>query len=287
MSRVLLRGEGVSAEIIPDEGARVQSLVDLASRRQLLYQRVVPQGPRDDFLSCSTGGWDAMFPNDTPWADHPDHGRVWSTPFETLSASERTAVFRGAIERPPVTIERGFELLAPPRRGLRVTTILDALEDTGPFLWACHPMLAVGQGWRIAVEAESIVADTEAPGRFTPGPLSQKDRARAFTIPASGEGWAEVLYATNASVARVGSPDGAATTQIAWDDGYLPELWLVTVTGQLGLDLCFLFEPCTSRPYRLDDAIASGRAAHLDRGDPRQFWCELASLDHSTAPQAW
>jgi hypothetical protein len=88
-----------------------------------------------------------------------------------------------------------------------------------------------------------------------------------------------VLYATGTGTAEVSSPDGASTTRIAWDGAALPELWLVTVTGQLGLDLCFLFEPCTSRPYRLDEAIASGRAAQLGRGEKLEFWSELESLD--------
>jgi hypothetical protein len=98
-------------------------------------------------------------------------------------------------------------------------------------------------------------------------------------MPRAGEGWAEVLYAAGGSPAHVGSADGTRRTRIAWDDGFLPELWLVTVTGLLGLDLCFLFEPCTTRPYRLDEAIASGRAPSLACGESREFWCELESLD--------
>ena len=281
MSRVVLRSEEVRAEIVPDEGARVQSLIDLRSERELLFQRAAPALPRDDFLTCSTGGWDGMFPNDTPWDNHPDHGRVWSAPFTTLSAGDEAAEFGATIDQPAVTIERRFELLPPPHRGLRVTTLLLALEGTGPFLWACHPMLAVDTGWRIDLDAAYIEVDAEAPGRFTPGSLPASARASALTIPAAGEGWSEVLYAAGVNLAQVGSSDGAATTRIAWDDGFLPELWLVTVTGQLGLDLCFLFEPCTSRPYRLDEAIASDRAVRLARGERRQFWCELESLDRS------
>jgi hypothetical protein len=276
---IVLSRSDVRVEARPQEGARVQSLTDLVSGRELLYQRTPPPGPREDFLTSCAGGWDGMFPNDTPWEAHPDHGRVWSAPFRTLDAGTEHVVLAATIDEPAVEIERRLDLLPMPRRGLRVTTILTAHRETGPFLWACHPMLSVGAGWRVDLAVTSLEVDAEAPGRFDPGPLSGREAERAFTIPPAGEGWSEVIYAGGAREARVGSPDRTMTTRIAWDTGFLPELWLVTVTGQLGLDLCFLFEPCTSRPFRLDEAIALGRAASMQAGDRRRFWCELESLD--------
>ena len=189
MTAIVLSSAEVYTQIIPHEGARVQRLTDFRSGRELLYQRTAPSGPRLDFLTSSAGGWDAMFPNDTPWEAHPDHGRVWSTVFATVDADPEHAVLHATLDDPPVEIERRFDLLPVPRRGVRVTTVLGARRETGPFLWACHPMLSVGAGWLVHVDAKSLEVDAVAPGRFRPGPLPARELGRGLSIPLPGEGW--------------------------------------------------------------------------------------------------
>jgi hypothetical protein len=257
----------------------VQHLIDLSSSRELLYQRTPPAGPRVEFLPGCPGGWDEMFPNDTPWAGHPDHGRIWSLPFDVVETGFDRLRLRARLGEPPVTVERSFALLPPPRRGLRAETELSAEAATGPFLWASHPMLAVQPGWMIDVGGAPLVADEEAPGRFTAG-----ERLDSMPpVPEGSQGWSEVVYATNVSGASLVSPDGRQRTRLAWDPSFLRHLWVVIVTGAFDIDVCLLFEPCTSRPYRVEDAIAAGEAASLQAGETRRWWTELESLDVSAA----
>jgi len=42
---------------------------------------------------------------------------------------------------------------------------------------------------------------------------------------------------------------------------------------------CLLFEPCTSRPYRLEEAVELGEAVSLREGEERAWWTEVESLD--------
>jgi hypothetical protein len=279
---VVLSAPNVDVGIVPEEGGRIQSVTDRRSGRELLYQRTPPLGSRTDFdfMSGCPGGWDEMFPNDPPWRGHPDHGRVWSTRFEFVKQTAHRLQLRATLETPAVDLEREYQLLPPPRRGVRQDLTLRAREATGPFLWASHPMLRVGSGWSVRVEAPELVVDTELAGRFEPAAtLSGGDRDRALTVPSPRQGWSEVLYASSIATASVESPDGRQRTRMSWDEDYLRHLWIVTVTGELDVDLCVLLEPCTSRPYRLTDAITAGTACSLAAGAEIHWWVELESLD--------
>ena len=275
MSALTLSGASTYAEIIPSEGARLQNLIDVACSRELLYQRTPSPGPRLEFMRSCRGGWDEMFPNDTPWGGHPDHGRIWSLPFQVVESGFHTARLRARLDEPSVTVERTFVLLPAPRRGVRVETELHAEAATGAFLWASHPMLAVQPGWMIDLQGAGLIADDEAPGRFTAG----EHTSEPPPVPEACQGWSEVLYATDVAEAFVTSPDRRSRTRMAWDTSFLRHLWVVTVTGAFDIDLCLLFEPCTSRPYRVEDAIVAGEAASLRAGETRRWWTELESLD--------
>ncbi len=214
MSALTLAGDRTRADVVIGEGARIQSLVDLASGRELLYQGTPSRGPRAEFMTDCPGGWDELFPNDTPWRGHPDHGIFWSTQFEPAESSDRHAVLVAELPSPALSAERRVTLLPPPRCGVRVEMAVTASKETGPFLWASHPMLAVGEGWRIELLDARLDADDEMPGRFEPGEALEGD-ARAFVVPAPGEGWAEVLYASGPAAATVSSPDGRRATRVA------------------------------------------------------------------------
>ncbi|CAN5286610.1 hypothetical protein BH18ACT14_BH18ACT14_04550 [soil metagenome] len=141
-------------------------------------------------------------------------------------------------------------------------------------------MLAVAEGWRIDLESDGVESDSEMPGRFQPATrLDEGQRERALIVPGPNQGWSEVLYASRSYQARVSSPDGSRTTRVAWDEDFLRHLWIVTVSGELDLDLCLLFEPCTSRPYRLEEAVEFAEAMSLREGEERTWWTEVESLD--------
>jgi galactose mutarotase-like enzyme len=278
-----LEGPGCRARIVPGEGARVQSLIDRKSDRELLYQRHPGHVPRDEFLICSTGGWDLLFPNDSLWRGFPDHGVVWNAEFAVAARESERVELHAALTEPGVEIAQRISLLPAPRRGLRVATTICARAATGPFLFAHHPALAVGEGWRIEHASQRLSADEEAPGRFPPGTLSHRRRRAAAVLPAPNLGLAEVLYADGLNAAVVRSPDGRYATRVAWNTEALPHLWIVLISGVLGIDLTLLFEPCTSRPYLLDHAIAAGTARSLAVGESFEAWCEVESTDETAA----
>ncbi len=283
-SAVVLENDVTRAEVIPSQGARVRSLKDLRTGRELLYRRPVEHWDPEDYLATLDGGWDQMFPNDDPWLGLPVHGVHWAACFELGAASSHAAALRCAFPEPAVTVEHRYELLRAPRSGLRVTTRLCADAEVQPFLWSTHPMLAVEPGWRIDVGDASLEADSSDPGRVPAGPLSASARETVLVVPERGQGWQEVLYAPATGTASVGSPDGRAGTKVTWDEVFFRYLWVVTLSGFASADLALVLEPCTTRPYRLDEAIASGTAMSLARGEERTYWSEVESLDRALLP---
>ena len=163
---LVLAGEGCVARLVPHEGARVQSLIDSTTGREVLYRRHPQESSRKRFAACSTGGWDMLFPNDSAWRDFPDHGSVWSSSFTVERSDSASTVVRTELDRPAVEIVQSFTLLPRPRRGLNLSTTLRARSATSPFLLAYHPMLAIGEGWRIEGVGDDMTADDELPGRF-------------------------------------------------------------------------------------------------------------------------
>ncbi len=275
---VTLTGDGIRAEIVPAEGARVQHLVDLESGRELLYQGKSPvPAPRPDFLDGCPGGWDTIFPNDAPSGDYPDHGLVWSTPFEVVSADEREAVLLATLERPPVEIEQRFSVLGGGRRGLRVDTTMRAHGDTGPFFWCSHPMLDVADGWRIELPAGSARADSEVPGRFAAG--EELGERRTIDVLPSGDEAFEVLFVEGASEASLAGADGGPRTRVAWDDAFFRHLWIVGIANAVGIDHVVQLEPSSSHIYLLDAAVEKGTAVSLVGGSERGWWVEIESQD--------
>jgi hypothetical protein len=262
------------ADILPGRGARIQHLVDVASGRELLYQRDAEPG--STFLATSTGGWDEMFPNDEPWNGFPDHGTVWSTAFDVVAAAPCRCTLLAKIELPAVDILRECALLDPPRRGLRVETSVIVRAPTGHFLWASHPMLAVEPGWRSALTGSAaLTRDPVLPGRVPSGGSPPCE----LTVPDRNLGWSEVVYASGCTRARIGSPDGSRATEISWDPSFFRHLWLTTVTGEAGIDLCVLLEPSTTQPYRMSEAVPNGESLRLAVGERVAFWVELESKD--------
>jgi hypothetical protein len=278
-SVVVLENGLVRTEIVPSQGARVRSLVDARSGRELLYRRRNEHWDPDDYVATLAGGWDQMFPNDDPWDDFPVHGVHWTAPFQMNRASAVSAVLDCTLTEPAVAVEHHYGLLDPPRRGLRLATSIRAARHVPPFLWSTHPMLAVGFGWEIDVGDADLEADAADPGRVPPGRLAASARKVALVVPENGQGWQEVLYAPATGAASVSTPDGRMGTRVTWDARFFRHLWVVTLSGFASVDLALVLEPCTTRPYRLDEALANGTAIELEAGDELSFWSEVESLD--------
>jgi hypothetical protein len=264
---IALESEEVRAELLPLQGGRVRSLYDRVGERELLYARSGVLWNPGDYLATLVGGWDQMFPNDDPWDGLPTHGVLWSTELEVESVSAAETVLRCELDRPSATVSHRYSLLPPPRRGLRLDTVVEVGEALPACLWATHPMLAVAPGWRVDAGAGILEADAVDPGRGVPDGI--------LTVPPPSQGWQEVLYAPAGGAAGVLDPGSGVGTTVRWDAEFFRWLWVVTLSGFEGVDLAVVLEPCTSRPYRLDEAMVAGTAQELQPGIAYRFWSSV------------
>jgi hypothetical protein len=279
---LVLENELVRVTILPERGGRIQQVEDRRTGRRLLDERSPASPGSADYLDAITGGWDLLFPNDEPWRGHPDHGRVWQASFEVRDCTQESCDLEARLEHPDAIVSRRSSLLAPPRCGVREEIEIAARADTGPFLVAPHPILACAEGWTVELPdgASEIAADASYPGRFEPGQaLDEGEWTTASRVPAAAPALVEVLYVDGVDSAAVASPDGTAKTRVRWDAANLPHLWICFVTGYFDDESLLLLEPCTSRPFRLDEAIAAGSDISLDGGRAWSGWVELESLD--------
>jgi hypothetical protein len=156
---VTLESDWVIAQFLPGIGAKLCSLVYRAAGRELLVQRPNPAylvAPYDgDYVAqgeCS--GLDDMFPSidpcfyeGYPWRGTriPDHGEVWSLPWEHRIEPDGSLYFCVSGVRFPYRLEKWVNFSGPGvlTTRYRVTNLTSFAFD---FMWAAHPMFYLEEG---------------------------------------------------------------------------------------------------------------------------------------------
>ena len=158
---VVVENEALRVVVVPDQGAKTASLVYKPLAFELFWQN-----PDKRFRSAAYGasyldgefsGFDEMFPtisectyDASPWQGTrmPDHGEVWSVPWEAETRAEALTLTVHGVRFP-------YRL----RKTLRLTgACLQAryeAENLSPlpmdFLWAAHPLFNVSEGMELIV----------------------------------------------------------------------------------------------------------------------------------------
>ncbi|SFD84725.1 Galactose mutarotase [Paenibacillus catalpae] len=157
------RSSRLELTLIPSLGSKVVSLKDVISGREWLSRTAIPLGNKgyaSSFAESDGSGWDEMFPTvdacrleQSPWTgiDLPDHGEVWSLPWQCELRDDRLhCVVNG--RRMPYRLEKTYSFTNDGR--LRIDYIAHNLApDPLPFLWAAHPLFQAKAGMEIIVPA--------------------------------------------------------------------------------------------------------------------------------------
>ncbi|GAB6926183.1 hypothetical protein JCM10914A_01660 [Paenibacillus sp. JCM 10914] len=211
--------------MVPELGSRVISLRNRRTGREWLTQ---PGGKleRSEYASSfgnrDGSGWDEMFPTINPcrypafpWegAELPDHGEVWSIPWEAYCAQEQLHCSVQGI-RIPYQLRKTYSF--PREDCLRIDY---AVHNPSPFpfsfLWAAHPLFQIEEGMEIIVpeELREIIVSYSAQGRLGetgaigkwPKPLEERPDIRLNRTGNPLEASAEKFYFTGEL------PDGRAS----------------------------------------------------------------------------
>ena len=282
---VALRSREIEVIIIPTLGGKLTNLRRLRGREWLWRNEQIPLASpvsgASYVESADSGGWDECFPTvgpcplpGQPEIMLPDHGELWSLPWESrvydfAGGTAFTATGRGRIL--PYDFHREV-ILDQDEPLVRFHYRLRHLGDTPfPWIWSAHPLLNVQPGTLLTLPSVHQVRIAAVLGR-----TEQRDEViswppggdASFQFPAD-EQWAMKLFADIGPSGRAILTDPRQGEQLEF---VLPES-----VPQIGIWInCrgwapegkrpyynLALEPCIGAPDRLDDAVVSWNLARV------------------------
>lgn len=254
----VLCSECLQMAVAPELGGKVVSLLDRRSGRDWLSQasgpRLFRNRPGDDFARSPLCGWDECLPTIAAcrWNGRslPDHGEVWSVPWQVERASAAEIRLSVELSTVPLRFVRTLSL------GAATVTACYELENRSdapqPFLWAMHPLVQPRVGDRVELPAEARRQLPAAPWLdtldFGPrAPACAKVHCRGLTI-----GRAAIVNAQNGNGLRW-----------QWNASENDALGIWLTRG--GWNGChhLALEPTNAPVDSLADAVASGCGGSL------------------------
>lgn len=300
-SGITLANEALSLRLLPERGAKLVSLRDRRLEREWLLPSQLPgKGyPASvygaDFSLGDTSGFDECLPNVAagPAPDStyywPDHGELWSRPWE-VRAEEETLVCTVRGIGYPYTLTRRLRLQGD------ALHINYALQNQGaqpfPHLWSAHPLLQVSPGMRILLPDgvnEVFVNGASHSELGTFGELRSWPRLGSTfdfsQVQPKETGVAVKLFVPDLTEGHctLWEPVTGHALRFDWDPTEIPYLGLWLCYGGWPTDgraghLTIAIEPCTGMPDPLHEAWAQGCAASVKPGATLHWSLRLRSF---------
>lgn len=286
MQPVTIEGEQLRADVWPQFGGKVSSVVDKADGFELLfnYPAELPAGPQYDlpYGAAWSAGWDECFPSvgRSKYVGHPydgvavpDHGELWGLPTTSVPA-------RGGITTVWHGLRFGYRLTRKiSLEGPTLTadyTLINLAPFEFDFIWAQHALLAMtpaeidlslgtddkaGRAWRWSHDADGT--DIQTP--FT-WPMAGEglDLSRPDQLPAR-QGWKAFSLSPIDRPVTVRYPARRRLLRVEYESSdALPAYWGLWVnTGGWAGHRHFALEPGTGRYDHLDRAMTDHSAGRL------------------------
>lgn len=154
---IRMETQSTAVTLIPESGAKIQSIFDKRAGKEILFQSDRPDFRRasygDRFPQGDMSGFDEVFPTidecfypSGPWKGTwiPDHGEVWALPWDCQVEGETVRMHVNGIKF-PYHLEKNVEFLR--ENCLRLTY---SLENQSVFdmhsIWCPHPYFIAGEG---------------------------------------------------------------------------------------------------------------------------------------------
>lgn len=305
-----LQNACVSVSFIPELGGKMISLKRVASGREFLLQpperpyRRPAYGAR--FEDYDTSGFDECFPSVSSCAYTqgkekvhaiPDHGELWSVPWEwEVSDGELLLTASGHVL--PYVFRKRVSLSEN-------RVVLDyEVENTGvepfSFLWSAHPLLAVSPGCRITLPGEvnemfvnwSLADRLGKFGDRCGWPIaveSDGTKVNLAELSLAAAKTADKLFTPRLNEGSCGVyyPASDESLSIHFDTSAVPYLgvwicqggWPSPDRGHFTLAL----EPCSGRPDSLAEAVERGESRMLRAGE-KESWSLILRIRDGGAP---
>lgn len=256
-----LRNACLEVAIVPELGAKVISLRNLATGREWMWLppgglRLFRNGLGDDFGTSTMIGWDECLPTIAPCSfkgrELPDHGEVWATPWQVDAEALQQGALKTSVRLPvsPFLFERTLRLKESALEiDYRLTNLGDQPEE---FLWALHALLPV-------FERSEIVLTPEAAGYLADQPwLKTLDFQGAK--PACAKVFAGPLTEGRTAVRDAATGE---TIRYEWDTAVNNTLGVWVTRGGWNGYHHMALEPTNGAPDPLAEAAAGQRCGKV------------------------
>ena len=281
LSQYVISSDKMSVAVVPALGGRLVELTDLSAGRQWLWRNHSrPLGgvtAGSDYDEVWQGGFEELFPTDAPTdvtgVAYPDHGELWSIPWDVAEAKDGSLSLTVAG---PVTGVRVTKTIAVRGNELTLQYRLDHSGDTPiPYLFKLHPALAVDDACRIELPGGIVEKVSQDFGNIldTTNPLAWPTAMNLDRCRNESSHTNEFIYVSKLPQGRCGITDLRAGSWICFDYPIevFPYCWVfMTYGGWRGHNVVVL-EPCTNYPKDLPTAISRGTSAILEPHAASEF----------------
>jgi galactose mutarotase-like enzyme len=301
----LLQNDDLSVAVVPDEGGRIASLKSRHSGLELLLQARHDRAPLQPglharFRDGACAGIEECLPSigacagdgeSDEDASVPDHGDFWQLAWTVDTFSEATLSLSATGFSRPLRLRKRISLH---NNSLRMDYSVENLSDRPTsFLYACHPLLAVAPGDRIALPKEVTSLRLHSSrgdqlgthGTILPWPSTTGLHHRDLSLALhKSEGTADMLYTARLTEGWCGLYRSAARQGVAlrFNPALLPYvgLWLCyggwPEDGSEPRQYAVALEPTTAPYGTLTAAKQAGAAIQLAVGGSFHYTIEFA-----------
>jgi galactose mutarotase-like enzyme len=300
LRQLTLENEHVRVQMLPEVGSKITSLLYVADNREFLFQPPNPQrsytipGYGTQFKDFDNSGFDeclptvgaCRYPGKAFRADLPDHGEVWSVPWEWDTTGDRVQL-RCRCRQLPLIFHKEIRLQ---RDSVLISyKVENSSAEKIDYLWSSHPLLAINPGDRVMIppEVKEVFIDQSHTGRLggfgdrASWPLAvarsgaaadlssilppDANTAEKYFTPRLSQGWC-ALY----------SPSTNHSITFRFDPKIIPFVGMWINQGGWPTDSAFkhytvALEPCSGAPDSLEKAVESNQASML-AGKQTQSW---------------
>jgi hypothetical protein len=278
---IRLENPRMHADILPDFGAKIWSLVDKATGTEWIWrnphvglQRPHESAGYDDHWS---GGWEELFPNDAECSFQgrrlPDHGEWWSRAWD-CEETERCAQMTLRTASVPAYCEKTVSM-DPEAARMDIRYRIRNLDDKPlRFLFKQHLPIAVTPHHRLELPGGTVLPIEEgfgtrivSGGGFTwplaPGPEGR--RVNLEELPSPEHKHRDFLCVRDLPAGWCGVRDSRTGRRIRlhFPLHVFPFTWLFMTFGGWRDLYTVVLEPCTNMPKDLGAALKNGTCAEL------------------------
>jgi galactose mutarotase-like enzyme len=312
LQQVTLENRHLRVRFLPQVGSKIISMVYLPDNREFLFQPPDPSRPyrvpgygalfkdfdNSGFDECLPTVGACRYPGESFQASLPDHGEVWSVPWE-CSASHDSAELRCRGRQLPFIFSKKLRLK---QDSLLISyKVENTSAEAFHYLWSSHPLLAVRPGDRVMVppEVREVFIDQSHSGRLggfgdrTCWPLAV-DRNGAATdlslLHPPDAGVAEKYFTPRLSQGwcALHSPSTGHSITFRFDPAALPFVGMWINQGgwprdSLPRHYTVALEQCSGAPDSLEKAVEFQQASAL-AGNQSKTW-ELEIQMHPGQPR--